>query len=204
VLKVLEEAGIALTRAGILERLTEGGVPEGRAAGAWKSVRGKLKTHDQVVVEGSRYRWSPDGRRELSAFEAVDLLAEAGLRAPRRKELADLIRTALGDEQERAVRRRHADIASARALAELAGEVEELVANESSAKTLIQRVRARVARSNLEAVANAGEEVPFDRSRHKPIGGGIRDGATVLVVRPGYVWRSASGDVLVAEVLVEE
>jgi hypothetical protein len=53
-------------------------------------------------------------------------------------------------------------------------------------------------------VSRAGEDQVFDRARHRPIGGGIRDGEPVVVVRPGYVWRSAAGDVLVAEVLVEE
>lgn len=202
---VLEAAaGVPLARAAILQRLVEGGVPKEQAGRAWDAVRRRLKGHDQVVVDGSRYRWSRDGRRDLSAFEAVDLLVAGGLREARREALADVIRAALGDEQERAVRRRHADIASVRALAELASEVEELIVNETDAKALIHRVRARAARSNLEPIANSGEELPFDRQRHKPIGGGIHDGATVVVVRPGYVWRSPTGDVLVADVLVEE
>src|SRR5262249_21476638 len=106
VVGVLEAAGVPLSRAAILQRLAAGGVPEEQAARSWKGVRRRLKAHDKVTVEGVRYRWSPDGQRDLSVFEAINLLAEGGLRAPRRKELADLIRTALGDEQERSVRRR--------------------------------------------------------------------------------------------------
>src|SRR5262245_55112937 len=105
VVGVLEAAGVPLARAAILQRLAAGGVHEERAARAWIGLRGKLKEHDHVTIEGVRYRWSPDGRRDLSVLDAIDLLAEGGLRAPRRKELADLIRTALGDEQERSVRR---------------------------------------------------------------------------------------------------
>ena len=157
-----------------------------------------------VVTQGVRYRWAPDGEVGMSVQEAVDLLAKGGLREPRRKQVADLVRAALGDQQEDSGRQRRGEINAMRALAELASEVEELVVNEASAAALIHRVRARVARSGLEPVSQAGEELSFDRTRHRPIGGGIRDGSTVVVVRPGYVWRSAAGDVLVAETLVEE
>jgi hypothetical protein len=204
VLKVLEAAAAPVAKAAILQRLVEEGVPATEATRAWDSVRPRLKDHEHVVVEGIRYQWSPNGRRELSAFEAIELLAEGGLREARRKELADLVRAALGHDQERAARQRRADIDAMRALAELASEVEELVVNEASPTALIHRVRARVARSSLEPLSRAGEELTFDRTRHRPIGGGIRDGAPVVVVRPGYVWRSVAGDVLVAEVLVEE
>jgi hypothetical protein len=204
VLRVLEAAGVSLAKGAILQRLAEEGVAESAAQKAWAPVRRRLTAHAQVVVEGTRYRWSSDGRVELSASEAIDLLAGGGLREPRRKELAELVRAALGGDAERASRQRRADIDAMRTLAELASEVEELVANEASATALIHRVRARVARNGLEPVCRAGEDQRFDRERHRPIGGGIRDGAPVVVVRPGYVWRSPTGDVLVAEVLVEE
>jgi hypothetical protein len=204
VVKVLQAASTPLAKATILQHLVDGGVPGTDAAKAWNAVRRRLKDHEQVGVEGVRYVWCPAGRRALSAFDALDRLVAGGLGAPRRKELAELIRVALGSGHERAASERPADIAPARMLAELASEVEELVVNEASARAIVQRVRARVARSNLEPVASAGDEVMFDRQRHKPIGGGVHDGARVVVVRPGYVWRSAAGDVLVAEVLVEE
>jgi hypothetical protein len=69
---------------------------------------------------------------------------------------------------------------------------------------MIHRVRARVKRSDLEPIDRAGDETTFDRKRHKPISGSIPDGAPVVVVRPGYVWKAPTEDVLVAKAIVEE
>lgn len=193
VLDVLEAAGVPLAKAAIIERLA-GDVPDS----VWRRIQPKLKAHPKVLFDGTHYQYGK------SPLAAVELLAGAGVRSAQRRELANLVRAALGDDQEQAARRRRAEIDAMRALAELASEVEELVVNEASAEALIHRVRARVARSNLEPVARAGADLVFDRTRHRPIGGGIRDGSPVVVVRPGYVWRSGTGDVLVAEVLVEE
>jgi hypothetical protein len=103
-----------------------------------------------------------------------------------------------------AARQRQAAIDAARALAELAIEVEELTAKQASAETLVHRLRARVNRSGLEPIDRAGAETTFDRKRHRSIGGSIRDGAPVFVVRPGYVWKAAEEDVLIAKAVVEE
>jgi hypothetical protein len=69
---------------------------------------------------------------------------------------------------------------------------------------LVQRVRGRVKRCGLEPVDRAGQETTYDRDRHKPIGGAIADGSPVVVVRPGYVWKSSDGDVLISRPVVEE
>jgi hypothetical protein len=202
---VLEASGAPMSMAAIRDRLADDGVQAADFDRAWQRIQKRVKADPRVALEGRQYRWTPDGKpRELSPSAAIELLAGTGLRTDRRKELADLVRAALGDGQEQAARVRRAEIDAMRALAELASEVEELVVNEAGAEALIHRVRARVARSNLEPVARAGEDLAFDRARHRPIGGGIRDGSPVVVVRPGYVWRSPGGDVLVAEVLVEE
>jgi hypothetical protein len=107
-------------------------------------------------------------------------------------------------ERETATRQRQAVLDGLRALAELASEVEELTVNEASARAMIHRVRSRVKMSDLEPIERAGESVRFDRRRHELIGPPAREGATVLVVRPGYSWRTADEDVLVARAVVQE
>jgi hypothetical protein len=91
-----------------------------------------------------------------------------------------------------------------RSLAELASEVEELSVNEASTRAMVHRVRSRVRLSGLEPVERAGETVAFDRRRHESNGPPIADGAPVLVVRPGYVWKSPDEEVLVARAVVQE
>jgi GNAT superfamily N-acetyltransferase len=93
---------------------------------------------------------------------------------------------------------------AARALAEMAIEVEELAAKDASTRAMTHRVRARMKRMRLEPIDNAGEEVAFDRRRHQLIGPDIRDGAPVVVVRPGYVWKTPSKDVLIERPVVQD
>jgi hypothetical protein len=82
--------------------------------------------------------------------------------------------------------------------------VEELLANETEPAVMIRQVRAWVKRSGLDAVGRAGEQTKFDRKVHRAIGSPIRDGASVFVVRPGYVWKTADQDVLIGKAVVEE
>jgi hypothetical protein len=104
----------------------------------------------------------------------------------------------------RRAQERQLRIDAIRAFAELAMEIEELTANEAEPNVLVERVRARATREGLEPIGRAGEETSFDRSRHKPIGGGLRDGAAVYVVRPGYTWHAPDEDVLIGKAVVEE
>jgi len=56
----------------------------------------------------------------------------------------------------------------------------------------------------LEPIERAGDRVAFDRRRHQPIGPPIDTGAEVVVVRPGYAWKTDHEDVLVARAVVQE
>ncbi|GIH08027.1 hypothetical protein Rhe02_60940 [Rhizocola hellebori] len=231
ILRVLEDAaGKALDAGKIKAALRSGGVEKVAADKAWKSIQAKrLKAHDQVAVDtGNRYRWTT-AKAELTASEALDILAKGGGTAPRRARLVEIIRGALlqrapaveaarepvaegkispsaGEQAdlEWAARVRRAEGEGIRLLADLASTVEGLIDNETPPDAMLRMVRARVGRSALEAVGHAGEETTFDRKRHEPIGSAIRDGAPVFVVRPGYVWKKTDNDVLVLKVVVEE
>lgn len=52
--------------------------------------------------------------------------------------------------------------------------------------------------------AHAGEKTRFDRRLHKPIGGSIRDGAPVEVVRPGYQMSHNGETIPLDKAVVEE
>jgi hypothetical protein len=204
VLQILRSSASPMTPAEVQARLESGGVPDARRA--WKGVQPKLATHDHVVRDDGTYAWS-DRARTPSPLEALDLIARGRASGPRKAELLAIITSALTGPRVDSVvaaRQRQAEIDAARALAELASEVEELVVNEVSATTMIHRVRSRVRRSDLEPVDRAGEETTFDRKRHKPISGSIRDGAPVVVVRPGYIWKAPTEDLLVVRPVVED
>jgi hypothetical protein len=212
VLGVLCDAGRACSAAEIKQALQRSGARRADVDAEWPRVQKRLRHHPYVVAEGTRpltYRFVPP--KPPSPLEAFDALLAGGLPADVRATYVDLVRDALrrpaapaGLDAEEAGRRRQAKIDSLRALAELASEVEELVANEASGRTLVQRVRSRLKRSALEPIDRAGEETTYDRKRHKPIGGTIADGAPVVVVRPGYVWKSDEGDVVLSRPVVEE
>jgi hypothetical protein len=220
VLRVLRDAGTALTAGEVKRALMAGGVSKSAADGAWPRIQRKIRSHDRVTTEGNRYRWAAGGP-EVSPDEALNLLVRGRSSARRKEELALVVRAALvgttsevapprendagaRSDPESAARRRQGEIDAVRTLAELAIEVEELTVNEASSVALIHRVRARVHRSGLEPIDRAGDETTFDRKRHRAIGRPIRDGAPVVVVRPGYVWKSPTEDVLIARAVVEE
>jgi len=198
----------------------------------WDPLQRLLRGDVHVEVEPGRpyrYRWiaSPPSP---SVAEAIDhLIRAAGNRT--KAAYADVVRQALTapsttpstaprsvgkdgrkesredgrrESREAAARRRQAVLDGVRALAELASEVEELTANEASGRALIHRVRGRVKLSGLEPIERAGETVTFDRRRHESIGPPIADGARVVVVRPGYAWKTADEDVLVARAVVQD
>ncbi|HEX6873285.1 MAG TPA: hypothetical protein VF163_19490 [Micromonosporaceae bacterium] len=206
VLQVLREATSSLTAIEVKAALQAGGVPRADADRRWPAVQRKLASHPQVAVQEHRYRWAE--KPPVTPIEALDLLTTGRVPAARKAELLDLVRSALtadaGGSPESAARQRQAQIDAVRALAELAGEVEELTANEARAQVIVQRVRARVKRSGLEPIDQAGEETTFDRKRHHPITGPIRDGASVFVVRPGFIWKTPTEEVLIAKAVVEE
>jgi hypothetical protein len=101
-------------------------------------------------------------------------------------------------------RLRQVELDAARELAGMAIDVEEQLAKGASAKAITHRVRARMKRLRLEPIEKAGEAVPFDRVRHQPMRPGIVDGAIVLVIRPGYVWRTPGDDLLIERPVVQD
>jgi hypothetical protein len=159
-----------------------------------------------VVVEGNRYRGTAQAP-PASALEALELLIEGEPTTPRKAQLAEAVRAALVSPEpdlEAAARQRQAEIDAVKLLAELASEVEELIANETEPAVMIRQIRAWVKRSGLDPVGRAGEETTFDRKTHRPVDGHIRDGATVIVVRPGYIWKAPEKDLLIGKAVVEE
>lgn len=206
VLHVLQRAGAALTAGEVKQALREGGVSETDADAAWPRVQRKIRVHERVSVEeGYRYRWTEPS--EPAPLDALEQLAKGGLSPAKKSTLVAIVREALSTppaDLEEAARRRQAEIDGVRHLAALASEVEELAANDVMPQDIVRQVRAWVKRIGLEPIGCAGEETRFDRKKHKSIGPPIRDGAPVIVVRPGYVWKAQSEDVLVEKALVEE
>jgi len=117
------------------------------------------------------------------------------LEARRRRSYADA--TGRRDAQERQSR-----VDTARALARIATEVEELAAAGARPWVMVERARALARMSGLEPIGRAGEETAFDATRHAPVAGSPPDGARVAVVRPGYTWRSGESAVVIDRALV--
>jgi hypothetical protein len=207
VVRILRDAGKALSPGDIRAAWQATGMRKAAAEKAWADVQKLVKAHPQVGLEGSRYRWLGPELPEVSAVEAFELLLRDGLPGPRRTALAEVVREALTVSDEAgpdAARRRQAQIDAVRQVAELASEVEELLANETEPPVMIRQVRAWVKRSGLSPVGQAGEATRFDRTKHRPIMGRIHDGASVVVVRPGYIWNRGGEDVLLGKAVVEE
>ncbi len=218
VLQLLQVTGEPMSAIDVKKALQDAGVPKTDADKAWPTVQKRIKVNEHIVTEGPRYRWNRP-LTELSPAEALDLLVKGGLSDSEKEALSEVIRGALteapavesnddsavaDDSGEEAARQRQEAIDAIRKLAELASEVEELIGNETDLPVMMRQVRAFVRRSGLDPVGQAGEETRFDRKKHTPIGGQIRDGAPVIVVRPGYIWKTQDEDVLLGKAVVED
>lgn len=208
------EASVGLTAAQLKARLRAGGVAEERLR-SWPRLRTQLAGDPRLRVAGdpNRRTYRRADAPPLTAAQALALLAAGPSSAASRAHLAAIVAAALsgsasaepGELDPAAVARfeqREKD--AVRALAELAIEVEELAVNGASARALVHNVRIRAGQANLTPIERAGEFASFDRERHQPIGAPIADGARVVVVRPGYVWKQADSEILVARAVVQE
>jgi uncharacterized membrane protein len=208
VISVLQQSVAASTAVEIKKMLEERGVERTDINKAWPGVQKRLRTHALVIAEGSgsnlTYRWSA---LQIPPLEALAEIAGGRLPRGRKESLVDIVRMALansGDDLGVAERLQQAEMDAVRAVAELAIEAEELAASQASARAMIHRVRARAKLSRLEPIDRVGDEVTFDRRRHKSIGRPIDDGKSVIVVRPGYVWRARPEGVLIAKAVVQD
>ena len=98
-------------------------------------------------------------------------------------------------ERRRQARERNARIEAMTKVADLAAEVEELVAKRATNEVLLESTRALVSISGLEQIGTGGERTLYDASLHDPIGDTPDDGNAVIVVRPGFRWK-APGEVI--------
>jgi len=205
VLRVVREAGTAVSATEIKQALRAAGVPA-LDKHAWDRLQKRLRVDDHIIVEsGYRYMWVAEPVIPPAADAFEQIVRAVGGRIKRAH--VEVIRQALADApymSEIAARQRQAVLDGVRALAELASEVEELTVNQASTRAMIHRVRSRVKLAGLEAIERAGDSTVFDRKRHEPIGPSIDDGAHVIVVRPGYRWKTPHEDVLVSRAAVQQ
>jgi hypothetical protein len=204
VVRVIREADAAVTATQVKQTLTAQGIAT-LDKRAWDRLQRRLRWDEHVVVEpGYRYRWvaQASAPAPIDAFSAI--VRAAGSRA-RPSDVA-AVEDAIGKEpsEDSPASQRQIRIDGLRALAELASEVEELLAAEASVRALVHRVRSRVRLAGLHPLERAGETVPFDSQRHQSIGASVKAGKPVLVIRPGYLWRSSAEEFILAKAAVQE
>jgi hypothetical protein len=140
------------------------------------------------------------------AFTSTDARpAEVALTRLQAGDLSDGERAALVETVRTTLRRSTSEGARvARAMTELVIEIEELAANGASSRAVIHRVRAQARRAGLDPIEGTGSSSTMDRHRHRSVGAPIGDGTPVVVVRPGYAWRSPVGAVVVEKAVVQD
>jgi len=216
---LLRESGGALDARALKRLLANRGVDRATVDAAWKRAQPSLRRHGYIEVgPPGVYRWRVGIPADfLSPDAALEKLATERLSALGRAELVEVIRSALVERdalEERArgayreavhlrtAHERQARIDAARALAEVAMEVEELAAAGADARVAVERIRALVAGFGLVPIGRAGQHTRFDSAAHTPIGVGVPVGSDVLIIRPGYTWHAGDQDVLLARAQV--
>jgi hypothetical protein len=198
---ILRDAREPLTARKVIDAVAERGIPRATVSAKWKTFQEKVvKFHPQIDrPNASAYRWlaEPVASDEALTRLVALLATKDKIKAPLRDALVTVIRSSPGktgtddDSKVRAARERQFKLDALHAVAELAGEVEELAYDSGDADLIVERLRARVRASALEQLGQPGDEAKFDPARHEVQGTRPAEGAAVTVVRPGYA--SAEG-----------
>ncbi|NES28136.1 hypothetical protein GCE86_08690 [Micromonospora terminaliae] len=146
-------------------------------------------------------------RARTEAAAAGERVEEAERRAAVLADRCDRLEESLRAEHRqasslRSAQDRQIQIDVIRSLADLAAEVEELAAEQTTPDVLVERVRALAYAQALEPVGQAGQKLPFDPTAHEPIVGAPSNHDAVTVIRPGYRWRPSGEDILIEKALV--
>jgi len=210
---VLRDAREPLTARKVIDTLAERGVPRATVSAKWATFQKTVvKFHPNIHLPGrGLYEWRDE---PVSADTALNRLlgllpTSNRVKVPLRDALVAVIRSSPertepakagtdDDAKVRAARERQFKLDALHAVAELAGEVEELAYDSGDADLIVERLRARVRATALEQLGRPGDEAKFDPARHEAQGRRPADGAAVTVVRPGY----ASADLVLRKALV--
>jgi AcrR family transcriptional regulator len=225
-LDVLRVAGERLTAKRVKDGLIERGLPEPSVSKQWAAFqRDVLKYHPHISRPTTQsYEWREEPvAAEDALTRLLDLLSTTSKsKSGLRDQLADLIRAGLktadshgqdspgpessdsdGDESRfRATQQRQARIDVVRAVAELAGEVEEIAYNSGDPDVIVERLQTRVKARSVDQIGRSGDAASFDPALHDAIGARPAVGAAVSVVRPGYSWRDGAETFVLQKALV--
>lgn len=214
-LKILQDAGGPLTAKKIIDAVAGEGIPRPAVGAAWKKFQsGVVKFHPNIHLPArGSYEWRAEPvAPEVALSRLVELLATANkVKVPLRDALVEVVRSgpsaggppADGDDATiSAARERQFKLDALHAVAELAGEVEELAYDTGDAEMIVERLRARVKAVALEQFGRPGDGATFDPARHDVMGERPTDGAAVTVLRPGYAWRENGSPLVLRRALV--
>jgi hypothetical protein len=226
-MKILQDAGEPLTAKKVIDAVAAEGVPRATVSSKWATFQKTVvKFHPNIHLPGrGLYEWRADPVAPDAALtRLVDLFATANkVKVPLRDALVAVVRAGFGDgappaasgaasdadaashgddAKVRVAQERQFKLDALQAVAELAGEVEELAYDSGDPELIVERLRVRVRTAPLEQLGAPGDEAKFDPAHHEATGPRPADGAAVTIVRPGYAWQENGAPVVLRRALV--
>jgi hypothetical protein len=200
---VIRTSNGAATLGVIREHLIEAGATKAEVNAKWKTVQPLLSEHPNIIRPTSTgYSWSDVPG---SASKAL-----ASLSKPRK--LPDWLRTALAEtiaaaldvpgDSERSTHGATSRVEGARALAEVACYMEQLVYDGAGTEPLMNWLRGHAADRSLEFIGRPGETLAFDPNEQVAMAGNPQAQSKVTVVRPGAFLVGEDSPVLISRALV--
>ncbi|GIJ68996.1 hypothetical protein [Virgisporangium ochraceum] len=213
-MKILQDAGEPLTAKKVIDAVAAEGVARTVVSSKWATFQKTVvKFHPNIHLPGrGLYEWRADPvAPEAALTRLVDLFATANkVKVPLRDALVAVVRAGFGgraapqgdDAKVRVAQERQFKLDALQAVAELAGEVEELAYDSGDPELIVERLRVRVRTAPLEQLGAPGDEAKFDPAHHEATGPRPADGAAVTIVRPGYAWQENGAPVVLRRALV--
>lgn len=217
-MKILQDAGEPLTARKVIDAVAAEGVPRATVSSKWATFQKTVvRFHPNIHLPGrGLYEWREDPvGPETALTRLVDLFATSNkVKVPLRDALVSVVQAGFGnspapaaqndgdDAKVRVAQERQYRLDALQAVAELAGEVEELAYDSGDPELIVERLRVRVRTAPLEQLGVPGDEAKFDPAHHEVTGPRPADGAAVTVVRPGYAWQENGAPVVLRRALV--
>lgn len=211
-MKILQEAGEPLSAKKIIDTVAAEGIARSTVSAEWgKFQKAVVRFHPNIhIPRRGAYEWRSEPVAPDEALtRLVGLFATTSkVKVPLRDGLVEAIRAKPSpagiddDSKITAARERQFRLDPLHAVAELAGEVEELAYDTADAELIVERLRARVKAAALEQFGQPGDPATFDPGRHDVMGERPADGAAVTVLRPGYACQENGSPLVLRKALV--
>lgn len=201
-LEIIRTASSPVRATELKQELVGAGVQRADIDRHWKRLQPMLKLHPHIRMANNKYEWSAQHRPAQGSLDVLTSNLLAKVPGWLAQALAQNVSRGLSQVDTADTAWADKEFEKARLVADLAVAVDVLRTRGGTITEVAELLAAETQRKRLWPIGQPGDTVSFDPASHEAEVGDPRDGATVEVVRSGYVWRGGGKPVVAAKAVV--